>query len=190
MLDHFDALGMLAISELHYLRMEAMDIFERCLTEGKPDSLIAFVEKQILHDPPRIELLQELCDDLHQRLLSLREYHFDVRDRVIRSLRSDFQVDLSQYPPVGSLQHYHLLSADQLIQFVVHQNTRILPEDLHLLRKVFEASLDMARQLHHDVTMTEELFLFVMEWSEGLSVVELRSAWLNEWEQNLVTVVH
>jgi hypothetical protein len=83
-----------------------------------------------------------------------------------------------------------LLSADQLIQFVVHQNTRILPEDLHLLRKVFEASLDMARQLHHDVTMTEELFLFVMEWSEGLSVVELRSAWLNEWEQNLVTVVH
>lgn len=181
---------MFAISELHYLRMEAMDIFERCLTEGRPDLLIAFVESQILHDPPRVQLLQELGDDLHCRLLALREYRFDVCERVIRALRSDFQVDLSQCVPAGSLQNYHLLSAEQLVRFVAHKNPHVLPEDLPLLHKLFEASLDMARQLHRDVAMTEELLLYVMEWSDALSVLELRGTWLNEWEQNLVNVIH
>src|SRR5262245_38004075 len=95
MLDDFHSLGLFSLAEQHYLRLEAMDLFERCLTEGKPDCLQAFFEQQISQEPPRLQLLRDIAEDLHQRLLSLREYHFDVRDRVMRSLHDDFKVDIT-----------------------------------------------------------------------------------------------
>jgi len=188
MLDGFKSLSLFAMAELNYLRMEAMDLFERCLTEGSPDVLTLFIEKQITHDPPRLELLHEIAEDLHQRLLSLREYHFDVRDRVVRMLRTDFQIDLNHFAP--ALENYHRIEIDQLISFVSLHNPRLSSNDLTMLRQVLDASIEMATQLHEDVSMTNFLFGFVMDWADGLSVAEVRRSWLNEWEQNRVFFVH
>ncbi|MBZ0281241.1 MAG: hypothetical protein K8L97_10910 [Anaerolineae bacterium] len=190
MLDHFKSLSLFAMAELNYLRMEAMDLFERCLTEGSPDFLTAFIEKQITHDPPRLELLHEIAEDLHQRLLSLREYHFDVRDRVVRMLRTDFHIDLNHFAPVSALENYHHIEIDQLLGFVNSHNPRLTTHDLAMLRQVLDASMEMAAQLHDDVSMTNFLFAYVMDWADGLSVAEMRRSWLNEWEQNRVSVIH
>lgn len=184
MLDHFRSLSLFAMAELNYLRMEAMDLFERCLTEGSPDFLTVFIEKQILHDPPRLELLHDIAEDLHQRLLSLREYHFDVRDRVVKMLRADFHIDLNHFAPVSTLENYHLIEIDQLLSFVNLHNPRLSLQDLAVLRQVLAASLEMAAELHEDVSMTNFLFAYVMDWADGLSVAEVRRSWLNEWEQN------
>lgn len=189
MLDDFHNLGLYAVAELNYLRLEAMDLFERCLTEGTPDLLTTFIEKQITHDPPRLELLHEIAEDLHQRLLSLREYHFDIRDRVVKMLRVDFQVDMARLA-IGALDNYHLIEADQLLSFVASHNPRLATHDMGMLRNVLMTSIKMASELHDDVQMTESLFNFVLDWADGLSVSETRRAWLNEWEQHLINTVH
>src|SRR5215813_12055956 len=90
MLDSTPNASFYTFAEVNYLRLEAMDLFERCLTEGKPDFLEAFVERQIMQEPPRLELLREVADELHQRLIGLREHHFDVRERAVRTLREKF----------------------------------------------------------------------------------------------------
>lgn len=183
MLDHLRSLELFAMAELKYLSLEAMDLFERCLAEGDPDYLMGFVEEQILHDPPRVELLRNVAEELHQRLLSLREHHFDVRDRVVRTLRDDFQVDLTHLAPPNALHAYHLLELEHTLKSIQLQNKRLTPPEMTLLRKVLSASLELAGQLHKDVQMTEQLMICVMDWVDGLSVTQVKLQWGNPWEQ-------
>jgi hypothetical protein len=173
--------GLFLLAELSYLRSEAMDLFERCLTEGVPDYLMGFIEEQIAQDPPRLDVLRELAEDLHQRLLGLREYHFDVREQVLRTLRDDFHIDLSPLAPANALERYHMLELDRVMGFLHEQNPALTRKDQFLLRKMVEASLEMASQLHEDVVMTQELFFCVMDWADGLSATIARQFWFDDW---------
>jgi hypothetical protein len=171
------ASGAFNFAELNYLRMEAMDLFERCLTEGRAHFLETFVHDQISQDPPRLELLREVAEDLHQRLLTLRENHFDVRDRVLRTLRDDFSADLSPLIPLNALESYHLLNPEDAVLFLREQLGTLTPQDEIALRKALDSSLDMAAQLQRDVAMTESLYDYVMDWVMGLNATIARRSW-------------
>jgi hypothetical protein len=190
MLDRLKSLGLFSLTENHYLRLEAMDLFERGLTEGCSDDLMTFVELQITQEPPRLSLLQDIAEDLHQRLLGLRESHFDVRDRVLQTLRADFQVDLSHIAPADAVDQYHLLNLDQVITYALGQNPKLNLHDQFVLRKILEASLDMAAQLNADVEMTESLFSYIMDWADGLSVAIARHYETHSWVSSPRSLIH
>jgi hypothetical protein len=84
-----------SLVESGHLRIEAMQLFEQCLTNGDASAMMTFIERQLVYEPPRLQLLREIADDLQQRLLSLREYHFDVRERVVSTLSESYDVDIS-----------------------------------------------------------------------------------------------
>jgi hypothetical protein len=176
-LDDLRELGLFSYAEQSYLRLEAMDLFERCLTEGKPDCLEAFVEQQIVQEPPRLQLLQDIAEDLHQRLLSMREYHFDVRDRVLRALRDDFKVDIVPHVPANALESYHLIQLNEAVHAIRQQNPNLTDKDEGLLRNMLEASVEMAAQLHSDIAMTEHLHRYIVDWLGGLHVLAARCSW-------------
>jgi hypothetical protein len=190
MLDRLKSLGLFSLTEHHYLRLEAMDLFERGLTEGCADYLMAFVEQQITQEPPRLELLQEIAEDLHQRLLGLRESHFDVRDRVLQTLRNDFQVDLTHIAPPDAVNQYHLLNLDQVLSYALIQNPQLNLQDQYIVRKILEASLDMASQLSADVEMTQGLFAYIVDWADGLSVAIARHYGVHFWAASPRSLIH
>lgn len=164
-------------AELNYLRMEAMDLFERCLTEGNALPLEAFVERQISQTPPRVELLREIAEQLHQRLISLRENHFDLRDRTLRALRDTLRVDLSALVPLNALGDYHLLKSDDIIVELRQQYPRLTEAESHIVRKALDTSMDIAAQLYRDVELTTHLYNYVMDWVMALSAILIRRAW-------------
>lgn len=170
------ASGAFSFAELNYLRLEAMDLFERCLTEGKTSPLETFVEQQISQEPPRLELLREVAEDLHQRLLALRESHFDVRERVLRTLYDDFRLDISPLIPLNALESYHRLNLDEVLRFL-SQQPPFADHDELALRTALDASLGTAAQVHRDVVMTEELYEYVMDWLMGLNATMARRTW-------------
>ena len=170
------ASGAFSFAELNYLRMEAMDRFERCLTEGRSHPLESFVEEQLAQDPPRLELLREVAEDLHQRLQGLRENHFDVRGRALAALRDNFSLDLSPLIPLQDLEHYHLLDLDEALLFLREQ-ANLASQDEAVLRKMLEGSVSMAAQLHRDVQMTLNLYDYIMDWVMGLNATLVRRYW-------------
>lgn len=190
MLNHMNAHGLFAFAEHNYLRLEAMDLFERCLTEGSPDFLMAFIEQQLTENPPRLELLEQVAEDLHQRLLGLREYHFEVRNRMLQTLRNDFQVDLGEIAPPDALDQYHQLTPEQILQQVHKQNPRLSTQEKTVLRRVIDASLDMAKQLYHDKEMTEGFLDVIWDWTDGLSVIVARHYGLHSWEAQTRNFIH
>ena len=190
MLDDFHSLGLFSLAEQNYLRLEAMDLFERCLTEGRPDCLQAFFEQQISQEPPRLQLLHDIAEDLHQRLLSLREYHFDVRDRVVRSLRDDFKVDITPLASANALESYHLLSSSGTVDTIRHQNPNLTDQDGVLLHNMLEASVEMAAQLHGDIAMTEHLHTYLLDWLNGLGAMAVRRSWTGGWDNETPGLLH
>lgn len=190
MLDDFRALGLFSYAEQSYLRLEAMDLFERCLTEGRPDCLESFVEQQIVQEPPRLQLLQDIAEDLHQRLLSLREYHFDVRDRVLCALRDDFKVDIAPLFPANALDTYHLMQLNDALYAMRQQNPKLTDQDEELLRNMLEASVEMAAQLYGDIMMTEHLHRYLLDWLGGLHVLAARCSWTANSDTNANQSLH
>jgi hypothetical protein len=184
MLDYLHSSGVFSMLESNALRLEAMDLFDRCLAEGNPESLVTFIQVQIIQDPPRIDVLQDMVEDLHQRLVSLREHHFDARDRVLRTVRSDFQVDLSPLTPANALEDYHSLDLNAAVTFISSQNPRLTSGDHFLLRKLLEASLELASELRGDIVMTQILLDYVSDWLDALSATIGRQYWLHEWEKH------
>lgn len=183
------AQGAYSFAELNYLRLEAMDLFERCLTEGQTTPLEAFVEQQISQDPPRLELLREVAEDLHQRLLALRENHFNVRERVLRTVSDDFSLDLSPLIPLNALESYHRLNPDDAIRFLNEQNA-IASHDEAALRIALDASLGTAAQVHRDVVMTENLYDYVMDWLMGLNATMARRFWADSVLRPMTEHIH
>lgn len=176
MLEHFTEHSLFSLAELNQLRLEAMRLFEQGLTNGDSTALITFIESQLVHEPPRLQLLHELADDLQQRLLSLKAYHFDVRDRVVRTFSEQYQVDLTSIMPPDALDHYHLLTVDRVLDYARAQ-ADIADAEITLLRKMVDASLQMAAQLHSDVLITTQLHKLVLDWLEGMNATIARRYW-------------
>ncbi|MCD4686369.1 MAG: hypothetical protein K8S97_10575 [Anaerolineae bacterium] len=177
MLDHVTGQNPLSLAELHHRRMEAMRLFEKCLTSGDEAELVKFIEQQLALKPPQLHLLQEIGDDLHLRLLSLREHHFDVRDRVVATLVESYEVDITPLAPANQLERYHELSVDAVVEFIAQHITDLAPDELLMLRKMVEVSLEMAQQLHDDITITQQLHTMVIDWFKAMSSTIMRQQW-------------
>ncbi len=182
MLDASEMPEMLVSNEHQYLRSEAMELFELCLTEGKPDLLMDFIEEQIVQVPPQLELLQGVADDLQQRLITLRESLFEARHRVVQTLKEGYRVDLSVLAPANALEDYHRLDLNDIMTFIGEQRLADTEAEVGSVRQLVEASLQAAAQISSDVIMTGELLDYVLDWSEALSAWSVRQAWNLDWE--------
>src|SRR5690349_19329403 len=115
--EDFDALSYFAMAEFNQLRAQAFDLFDRCLAENNPAPIVSFIEKQVTNDPPHLPLLRDFADGLHQRLLSLRVYHFDVRNNVIKAFTDDYRVDITPLLPANATSQYHELNIQQVVSY-------------------------------------------------------------------------
>jgi len=177
MMNDLSGHGFFTVAEIGYLRLEAMRLFEQCLTNGDDSALVTFIENQIVQQPPRIQLLRDLADDLQQRLLSLREYHFDVRERIVRMLIENYGVDISDITPPANLNQYHHLTAETILSPLIDSGAKLGENELSILRKTIEASLQMAAQLSHDVQLTAHLHYLVSDWLQGMNATVARQHW-------------
>jgi hypothetical protein len=177
MLDNVMDRGLFSLVETSHLRLEAMHLFEQCLTSGDESALVTFIENQLAQEPPRIQLLRDLADDLQQRLLSLREYHFDVRDRAVRTLDEDYHIDITPLAPPALLDQYHNLTPDAILAYIDQIGGHFSDDELPLIRKMLEASLQIAAQLQNDIRLTSQLHNLVLDWLEGINVTLARQQW-------------
>lgn len=172
-----DTTGMWSLAAMNSLRLEALDLFDRSLAEHKAIPLEGFIERQLAQEPPPLDLLSQIAEDLHQRLMTLRQSHFEVRDEVLKTLRVDFGVDLSPLVPPNTLENYHLLSLDDALRYLTRQNARLTDDDRAVLRKTLQASLDNATRLYRDMIMAEHLYDYLSDWLMGLHILSVRHAW-------------
>ncbi len=90
---------MFSLATFQTLRLEALDLFDRCLAERKPEYLERFLERQIAQEPPPLELLSQVAEDVHQRLLTLRQRHFEVCDQLRRTLEHQYGIVPALFVP-------------------------------------------------------------------------------------------
>jgi hypothetical protein len=176
MLGDFDPQYLLAMAELAQLRTLALDLFDRCLAEGNTAPIIAFVERQLASDPPHLQLLREFAEDLQLRLLSLRSYHYDVRNNVVRTFEG-YGVDITSLAPPNALERYHQIDAKQVIAYAIEHSAALSTQDTLLLGKLLEASIKTAARLSSDIRLTTELQNMVLDWFDALSSTVGRRFW-------------
>lgn len=161
-------------SDLNTLRIEAMSIFERSMMDGTPARLLAFIEAQIAQDPPPVQLLHEIADDLHRRLQSLRQLQFDLRVHMLNTLRENFGIDLAPMLSVNGLDPH--LSVDVILARLLPEGT---PDELSL-RHMLETTFEASRNVTDDILMVEGMYNFLTDWATALSVNRARGSWIED----------
>ena len=179
MLENFSPFALLAMAELTQLRAQALDLFDRCLVEGNPAPIIAFVERQLTNDPPQLQLLRDFSEDIQNRLLSLRAYHYDVRKNVVMTFSQDYHVDITPLVPASELDRYHLVEPQQVLAYAQAQGATFSDQDLILLGRLLEQSVTTAARLQSDIVLTTELQNLVLDWFDALSTTVGRRYWSN-----------
>jgi hypothetical protein len=184
MLERFDAARLFAMAELNQLRTQALDLFDRCLAEGNTAPIVAFIERQLAGDPPQIPLLRDFADDLQQRLLSLRAYHYDVRKNVVKTFAEDYGVDIGPLMPPNAIEQYHLIDPKQVLAYAQEHGAALADKDRLLLGKLLEASVAASERLLKDIKLTADLHKLVLDWLEALNNTLGRRFWAEEPPSN------
>lgn len=175
----FDPLSFLASAHLSPLRMQAIDLFDRCLTEGNPAPIIAFIERQVVGEPPQLQLLRDFGEDLQQRLLSLRTNQFDMRVRVVQSF-ADYGVDIAPFMPANAVAHYHEIDIQHLTDYIQAHSGELTAHDKLLLVTMVRLSIRTAARLNDDIKLTADLQRLVSDWLDALSSTVGRRYWSQE----------
>ncbi len=176
MFETFDQMN-LTLVELDQLRVEALDLYDRCLVENNPMQVIHFIERQLSHTPPRIQLLRHIADDVQQRLFSLREYHFDLREKIIKTFDEIYEVDVTPLMPPDQLETYHTVAPQAFLDYAIMQGLEVDSQEKMLLVEMIQTSRDIASQLQSDIQLTSTLHTMIQEWINALSATTARMGW-------------
>lgn len=180
-----DEMGLFSLATFQTMRLEALDLFDRSLAESKPEYLERFLEQQVAQDPPPLELLSQIAEDVHQRLLVLRQRHFDARDHFRRTLQHQYGFDVSPFFPPDPLE-YHRLNLDEALRFIGDRQPEIRP----ILRQLLQDALANAAQLYVEMTLADHLYSYVMDWLMALHIVSVRGAWADDLSSADGSAVH
>lgn len=187
MSEDFDALSLFAQAELQQLRAQALDLFDKCLVDKNPAPIVAFIERQVMSDPPHLPLLQEFVRSLQQRLLSLRAYHYDVRDKVIQTLTEEYGVDITPLAPPTAIDEYHKIDQQQVLDYLRERLSADAAAELVIISKMLDASITMAARLESEIQLTRELHTLVTDWLDALNATVGRRYWS---EGNSTPTIH
>jgi hypothetical protein len=146
-------------AEFQLLRFEAIETLEDCLTKGDGTAFLAFLEAQLLSSPPRLELLRSIADELHLRLLRLREQQLDTGQQLSAALLKQ-----GVTPPSSLATQPTALERSQA------QTSTALVGEFPPLSTTVRSLLNMAHQLATDIQIAEELYQTVMDWWMALSI--------------------
>ncbi|HVO43088.1 MAG TPA: hypothetical protein VMT34_10710 [Aggregatilineales bacterium] len=179
LMDFFTETPFVGTNEDNPLRRQALDLFDRCLAEGNETPLIAFIERQIIVEPPDLQLLGEIADDLQQRLMTLRTSQFHEREAVVDTF-AQLGVDITPAIPANALDDYYRVQPGALITLAYKQGTPIAHDETARLVHLIEESTRTAGRLHREIEMTIQLQALLDDWIEALSVT---ASW-RYWPQN------
>jgi hypothetical protein len=164
----------LPMVELNALRMEAMALYERCLGDNSPRPFERFLERQLVEVPPPLALLNELSDDLFQRLQSIRQSQFELRDKLLTAAQRDFRIDLGVALPLRDLD---LFEEMQPVVLSAGAMPPLPPNDQAALTRALEQARQAAVRLGTQRALTQALYDTVNDWALALTVVSVREHW-------------
>jgi ribosomal protein L9 len=174
MLDQYlDTADLMIFERLH---QEALECYERSLSDNTLYHLQHFVEQKLLLNPLRVELLYELVNELQNRLSALREYHFDIRKRVVQALFDIYQTDITHLAPADQLHRYHQLKSDDVIRAIEKNGIRVNRKERSVLADMVESSTEISAQLYGDIELTFQFIIMLEDWLMAYNINSVRQS--------------
>lgn len=159
------------------LRLQALDLFDRCMAQGDLTPIMAFMERQLLTDPPALDLFRAFADDLQQRLVTLRTTLYDERNKLVNAFSEQYGLDVTSQMPPDDLDRLHLLNPVVILTFARLANRALTAQDLNAMGQLMSEALSHAAHIMQDVEATTVLYGFVIDWFEALCAYSSRTYW-------------
>jgi hypothetical protein len=129
-------------------------------------------------------LLSSIADDLQQRLFSLREHHFNVREKVVNTFKDIYHVDITPLIPPDQLAAYHEVEPDLILRYAGQHGIEFTRDERKMLRQLIRHSGDTASQLQADIKLTNDIHSMLLDWIQALTTRFARTD-IQWWEQSL-----
>jgi len=165
-----------AAQEQRWLRLEADALLAQSLTEANVGPLRVFLEGQLAAEPPPLDLLHEIAQELEQRALARRGAQADVRQRVVAAVQEACGVELAPLALPAGCAQYHDMTAVEVTAWALAGGAPPAAE-WSLLRPLVEVSLEAARRLYAEGEVAAQLARLLADWLSGHDAAAARQHW-------------
>lgn len=184
MTDFFNELSLTDFIEIEDLRSEAQSLYDHSLTEGNSVYFIDFIQRQLAGSPPPLFLLRAIADDLQQRLFTLREDHFNAREKVVNTFWDIYHLDITPILPPDQLDNYHTVKPKAIMNYAAQHGIEVGTEEQRILSDMIVTSHNTAIQLQADIDLTRQMQTLLQDWLVALSAQYARGGWLSQLLNN------
>lgn len=163
-------------ADLNALRLEGMVILDRCLRERQAAAFERFLAVQLGAEPPPLQFLQEMAQDVQHRLQAMRQTHFDHRDGLLRRLTETAASSTPAAPMPASFSRHAL---EQFGHALREHDSPAAAELRALLEEALRSETDNIAQQR----MLQQVHATILDWLRAFSVVAARQAQQDMSEQ-------
>lgn len=156
-------------ADMNALRLEGMVILDRCLRERQAAAFERFLAAQLGAEPPPLQFLQELAQDVQHRLQSMRQTHFDHRDGLLRRLAEAAAASTPATPMPASFSRHAL---EQFGHALSDSDSPAAAELRALLEEALRIETENFAQQH----MLQQMQSTIVDWLRAFSVVIAQQA--------------
>jgi hypothetical protein len=97
-------------------------------------------------------------------MTSLRQQHFDLRERIIAAVKNIYQVDITPLTPTNRWNDYYLLDGEQVVTMVNRAGFSLGEEETNILRDMIDSTTHICSGLVFDIDLTERLCQMIRDW--------------------------
>lgn len=171
---------LLILAEQSYVRLEAEQLIDHCLSQGDSEPFNELLEELILSGSKSLGVLREILQAIHSMKSSLSQEGLDVRQDLLNAL-SNFGVKIPQLTSIQTPEVFWRICRKGLYKNIADRLGKLGEEEGTVIEEVCVEVSKQVTQIAHRLVLLNRMEESVSDWIDGLVYEVARSSDWGPW---------
>ena len=170
------------------LLAKSKQLYQRTMSDGNPDGVLAFVTEQLAAKPERADVVHDLLAFLAEQMTALNEEKRAAAKQFLTDLKDFHDVDAHALKPKTKLDEFWKLEAAEIFAHFRANKIRFKDSDEEKMRARFQKAKDELVPLETQIAFTDQLIDEIVYRLYGLTEAEIKIVSIRGCNSSMVRV--
>jgi uncharacterized coiled-coil protein SlyX len=167
---------------------KAKQLYQRSVSDAKPDRVLAFVTEQLAAKPERTDVVHDLLAFLAERMMAMNQQKRTTAKQFLTDLKDFHDVDTHALKPKTKLDKFWKLEAAEIFAHFRANKLRLKESDEENIRARFQKAKDQLVPLETQIAFTDQLIDEIVYRLYGLTEAEIKIVSIRGCNSSMVRV--
>lgn len=167
---------------------KSKQLYQRSMSDGSPDSVLAFVTEQLAAKPERADVVHDLLAFLAEQMTALNREKRTTTKQFLTDLKDFHDIDTHTLKPKTKLDKFWKLEAAEIFAHFRANKIRLKESDEENIRARFQKAKDQLVPLESSLAFTDDLIDEIVYRLYGLTEAEIKIVSIHGCNSSMVRV--